>query len=253
MNQLIDRALRYSVLNKPFTLAELIEARSNQGVLARLGKSACYKTIGTAINYAVLGNYPTNPDFLSNGTEQLVFKSKNGQNVEKILINTIGSSQKRAEGKAYIYQTLSDVVHKHLGEFWLDTRFEPVRLPKALGRHAVMAVQPLIEPIEVFPGPAEVLDYSSDEAYVDQFKELLDRLAQLYKKTGMLPDLLGSGNIALIPPSEQIKIIDTIPETPPKLDMKSEYQSMTRRDVHMFVIGSWLKDLEELETTKTAV
>jgi hypothetical protein len=220
------------------------------------GKVGFYKTVGQLINDLTIGDYLNDPAFLDSGSEQLVFKTENGESVDKLVIETVGSSRSVAEACARHYQKISDAAQKHLSEFWVDTEFRPISLPTRLGRHAVAAAQPLIPIVANFDGPQEMYTYQNDNpGYVQQQEELLDRIGSFYRATEMLPDLLGSGNIVTMAnPSggELLRVIDTIPETPHKLALPSEFPSMTRLDVHKIVIGSWLSHLEDIKQVRLA-
>jgi hypothetical protein len=256
MEHLRSKALVHSVRARRTSWQEMLAERSSQPLARRLGKVGLYKTVGRILSDLTVGDYMDNPDYIDGGSEQLVFKKEGGNEVSKILVSTVGSSSFEAHRLAQEFQALSDSAQFHLGEFWTDTEFAPVAMPTKLGRYAVAASQPLI-PVETnFPGPLEMYTYRNDDAeYINQQKELLARIRSMYRATGMLPDLLGGGNVVTAAgPSgdEVLKVIDTIPETPQKLTLPSGHRNMTRLDLLKVVIGSWAEHLESIEQTQAA-
>jgi hypothetical protein len=241
MSKYRKAALRNSAHAASATIEQLRSEREDQRVSAQLAKILFYKTGGRVMLEAAGASLGTGR-FIGNGGEQIVFGSKNDKYVRKLLINTLGFSADQADKAASDFQELSDTAQDYLGDFWLETRFDGVKLPWLLGGDAVVAVQPRITPVRSFAGPLEIAAYSASSEYKEQLLEFTERIRELNDATGMLPDLGSNGNIILdidYSGKEKLKIVDTIPVTPLRLGQLATGTTLTRREIHEATLESW--------------
>jgi hypothetical protein len=245
MRDILERSFQQSVRAKRLSVGEMLDERSYQPLLARLGKIALYKTAGSVVVDALIGNYVNDPNFITSGSEQLVFRSDDSESVEKLIVTTLGSSHRKAEEMSRKYQDIYELAAHYMGDFWVDTKFEPV--PLKLGSCAVVATQPALEIVKNFEDPEDIWTYSDDINYVEQQLKLLACIRNLYRETSMLPDF-GRGNFVTEESAvgtERLKIVDTIPETPKRLDRPMwNNRSILRSESYRAIIGMWLEHLD---------
>ena len=237
MNNIKNRVIGFSIEAQRFSTAEMLAARQDHHPTLRLALVGAYKAIGKVIVPAM--GRQVGGKYFASGFEQLAFRNTDGD-IIKLLYNTIGSSEEEAQNAAQKYQQLSDQAQVHLGDHWVETTFYPTSLPKLVGGFAVAAVQPEITPVARFESPSEVSTYSTEPWYRHLVGGFSDRINSFYVETGLYPDLLGTGNVLLAgSPNLTLKIVDTLPETPDKLDWTSADDLLTRREVHADLVRSW--------------
>lgn len=237
MNKTKNRVIKFSIEAQRTSAAEMLAQRQHRNAILRLALVGAYRAVGRAVIPA-LGRH-LDGSYLSSGFEQVAFRTGGGE-VTKILIDTIGSSSEDARGIAEHHQKLSDRVQSYLGAHWLETEFYATNLPRAFGGFAVAAIQPEISPIVKFETPAAVPEYSQEGWYRDVVGNLSQDIEGLYEETGMYPDLFGPGNVVLENHQRpNLRFVDTLPQTPDRLDMLTDDGLSTRREVHAKVVSSW--------------
>ncbi len=86
-----------------------------------------------------------------------------------------------------------------------------------------------------------MLEHENTPAFTAELGSLTNRIRALEDNTGLLPDLLGPNNIMLVAADQQpkIQIVDTIPDTPEKLDQYDSLWQMTRREAIADILSRW--------------
>lgn len=235
MNDIKSKAIRFSAEAHLIPFREMVSQRDDHHPLLALSLVGAYKVISKglipAIGHSLKGTYK------NAGYEQIVYDIGNGE-LAKVMLASIGSTSEASEEMSAKTQALSDKAKQYLGEYWMDTTFYPAKLPRYLGGYVVVAVQADARPAKSFNTPQEVIDYSDDEDYLGGIARLAGKIEDLNSATGMYPDLFGSGNVVLAENGSDLLIVDTIPETPQKLEA-SFAEGLKRRDVHREVVARW--------------
>jgi len=216
MPQIVQRAVTQAIRAKGLTNAQMREERADQSSVQRLLKIAGHRTAGQMI-VAAIGRSINAQEYMGAGMQQAVFGDRQKNLVHKVLFESIGLDTDGAEALAAIHQANFNTAEAYLGDFYIPTKFRPVRLAGLLGGCAVIATQPMVNPLVSFAHPSGIWRHSRDAHYINEQKTLHDRIGHLYKATGMFPDLYGVGNVVVVDDREEgtehIRIPDTIPET----------------------------------------
>lgn len=216
MPQVVQRAVTQAVRAKNLTNAKMYAERTNDSPTMRALKIASHRTAGE-IMVAVLGRVIDAPEYMGAGVQQAVFVNRQKNFVRKILFESIGLDIEQAEALAATHQANFDRAVAYLGDFYVPTKFQPQRLPGLLGGSAVTATQPILRPFASFAHPNGIWEYSDDEHYINEQRDIHRRIGDMYGETGMFPDLYGEGNVMVIHDDEvgeHLRMPDTIPETP---------------------------------------
>lgn len=221
------------------TAQEMLDERPHRNAMLRLALVGVYKTMSVPIVGQVeryLG-----AEFFGIGGEQIAFR-KSGE-VVKILRATTGLPKETAAEEAKSYQKLSDIAQSFIGNRWVDTTFSAEKMPRVIGGYAVVAAQPEVNPIKSLQSPEELLSYPVSSELLRHLGDIVESIKELHCVTGMYPDLFGPGNVLMVGPqgSEDLSIVDTIPETPGKLEMAMgpDRGGISRRQAHHEAIGTW--------------
>ena len=227
----------FSIDASHYSVSELIDRMPNHSVVSQLAVVGISKVLAAPVVNTFTRHF--NSEFVGSGSEQLVMRRSLGQ-IIKLLKPTFGSSLEQAGEQSHRYQNLSDTAGWYLGDKWLETEFYPVKLPKIIGGYAVAAGQPEIQAIKSFKEPEDLLGHSTSEDFLTQVSDLVYRIRSFNTQTGMYPDLFGDGNV-LIDADNNIRIVDTIPETPDKLETMMWWDSpkVTRRQAHEIALELW--------------
>jgi hypothetical protein len=243
MNEAFKRALKESSRASGLTVEQMRVERADQGALKRNAKIAYHRTAGRLL-VKTLGNRIGGSEVIGAGCDQLVFIDKDHDEVHKLLINSLGSTAAGAEQEARHHQEIFDRANLYLHGFMLETEYRTVNLSRAIGRHAVVAAQPAIRPIKSFPNnPSAIWTYDNNKDYRAHQLALAYRINDLYRATGMFPDLFGFGNAVVIDNSgdKNIRIVDTMVETPELLARPMwNDPTKTREERYQEILAEWL-------------
>jgi hypothetical protein len=246
MSEKLKRSLVQSARSETLTVAEMRAERPSHCLAQQMCRIAYHRTVGKAMLDA-LGKRIDAREFIGMGNDQLVFKSRNGKVAKKLFFNTLGSSEPEAHSLSSHYGFLHNQAAPTMGDFYIETQFDVVKMPTIIGNFAVIASQPFIKSKKDFGDISAIWEHNSTEEFVSHQWDLLERTKNLYQKTGMFPDLFGQGNIALVSEganTDNLRFVDTIPETPEQLKRPMwNDESRTREDAYKVVIGSWVQAL----------
>jgi hypothetical protein len=255
MNEILTRAIRQSARARILTMEQMQAEREAQSAAERIAKIAFHKTVG---KFAVkaLGRSIGGERVIGAGCEQLVFISKDQQQVTKLLVNTLGSSKSQAKNTASYQQELFDTAAYYLGDFLQETSYRTVALPRSLGKYAVVSTQPAVTPIKSFSyNLKEIWDYDEGSEYQAHHLALGYGINDLYKGTGMFPDLFGNGNVVILEDgygNSTLRILDTIVETPDSLSrIMFDGTAQTREERYNELLDQWLVGKSSIAPTES--
>ncbi len=208
MHLLANEAERYN-LRRSFSV------RSDQSLPHKVSEVAISRGLKVARASAFLTkkmaeNFP-GYEHLGEGAEQIVFH--NNESVVKLLIRSaqFPDFRKTPEKTAKMIQDRSNMCASIFGDIWVPTIFSPTSLP-LFRDPQVVAEQPFITAEHSFTCLDDLI--ANPDVAPETKEELADRVEELYKETGMLPDLIGAGNVQAVsqPCGElALRIVDTIP------------------------------------------
>jgi len=227
----MSRLVRRVAESRISTAREMWRRRAGQSRAVRLGKVALYETLDClAFDLFVSRFGEGGYQYLDNGWQQLVLRSRNRDHVLKIAMRTIGWNEADARQTAVTFQALSDTCKRYLGRHWTDTTFRSVRLPFFRSRYAVAATQRFLHPVKFFASVEDLLSHRRDAEYRDELRSLFGRIDALRSETALCPDLLPSRNLVLIEDetgTASVRILDTLPRTTAALPGLAEPDSRT--------------------------
>lgn len=188
--------------------------RVNQPFLKRFGKAA----VGSLAKLVTPVPTEISEDFqpfclIDNGWEQVVYSSDTA--VLKVNFKTLTKDKAKAERAAERSRYFSEECKRYLGNFWPDIDYGVMQYMPGL--YAVKSIQPKLEITKLFAGVPELLGYSDSPGFTKQLEDLLQAIKTLNQETGIYPDILGSGNIALARDakgSERLIFLDTQSASP---------------------------------------
>ena len=186
---------------------EMWRIRKEQPMLERIGKTGIgfmlhSERLRSAVASRVAAKVGAEA-VLGFGCEQIVIPDGNG--VIKYLFNKTHSEQRTAEAEAETLQRDTDRCADYLGEFWLSTEFDTTRLSR--GGYGIIARQKRLVDLTSYDSTLQI-------AASGETRELAVRINELHEATGLYPDLLGIGNVALRGDTGRLCQIDTIPVSP---------------------------------------
>lgn len=237
MNIIKSKIVTFSVEAQRIPAAEMLKLRDDHNRLLALAMVGTYKIASKGLIPA-LGRH-LKGEFIGAGYEQVVYSIR-GQNVAKILINSIGSSAELAEEISTHKQDDFDKVKPHLDEHWVDTTFYPMALPRYLGGYAVVAVQPDLRPYKKFETVDDVVGFSAEVDYREKVGSLARKIGHAYTATGLYPDITGPGNVVLTETDTTLKIADTIAQEREKMQILAE-DGRTRLEIMQDILARWLE------------
>lgn len=187
------------------TTRDMWRVRSNQPLGQRLGKTAAGALLRNEfVRTRAVGRVARSMGdlaVLGHGSEQLVMTE--GDQVVKLILASISKEAKVAQDTAQTLQQQNEAFQAHLGDYWLPTDFDTIRL-RGSDKTAVVARQ------ELLVGP-RLYHTAGDVEVGSQTEELAERIRTLYADTSLYPDLLGVNNLARRQDTAQLCILDTIP------------------------------------------
>ncbi len=212
---------------------EMWRVRNNQPLIPRIGKTM----LGSALRNERVRAFALSKvtesfgmSVIGHGAEQIVMVD--GADVVKLLFNTIHQDEARVFDQAERLQVDANICQSYLQDYWLSTSFESVAL-EGRNRFAVVARQERLVNPHLFESASEVEDSA-------QRRLIAEGITLLYEDTGMLPDLLGPGNIASRAHTGVLCQIDTIPVSEEVLAGVSNGQHLTIGELMQQQVAYWL-------------
>lgn len=229
------RVLALSAEAKRRTVKEMWNVREEQAFIPRLGKSMIGCVLRSeAVRGVALSRVSKNAGglaVLGHGGEQIVMAD--GNDVIKLLFNTISPDEARTNEEARKLQTEADICQEYLKDYWMPTTFETVEIGNG-SRHAVIARQErLVDP--TFYRASAGIKASP------KLQDTAENLLRLHSEVGLLPDLLGPDNIEIVSADGSLRQIDTIPVRPSVLSETANGSHMTNGELLLQQVDNWLK------------
>jgi hypothetical protein len=243
MNKLFPETLKQSARASILSNEKMRAERQHQGALEKTAKIIFHRTAGRiALN--VIGKKIGGHKIIGGGADQIVFVNKEGSEVNKLLVCSLGSTGSEAAQQAREHQQLFDLASSYLTGFMVETEYRTADLSALLGRNAVVATQPLVRPLKSFSDvPSEIWTFDTDADYRAHNLALAYRINDLYRATGTFPDLLGHGNVVVTDTLDGnvIRIVDTMVETPALLARPLRCgSSQTREEKYQEILAEWM-------------
>lgn len=234
IDNLNKRVIALSAEAKRRSTVDMWKVRSDQRPIPRIGKTVLGGVFRSEAvrTFAVkrIARSLSDLTFLGHGFEQIAMTD--GQQVFKLLFNTVHHDEAHVEDIAQKAQIASNTCRDFLGDYWLETDFSAVKLPDAR-TFAVVARQELLR------NPRLLWSADELEAGPERAKIAEDILA-LHGSTGMLPDILASDNIA-IRSEGGVCQIDTIPVPEEFQSIVPSGQTFTNGQLILNQVSRWLE------------
>lgn len=195
------------------SLREMWDLRAHNSVAGRIGKAALIDiparsaSVRRLINGMAAREFP-GYDVIGGGHEQIVLAS--GKSVLKLVISSNSRDFTSLAAAAEQLQADSETCQSFLGDHWVPTDFDVVTMSGS-GRSIITAAQPRIAADRYYRGADEL---SEDKTVpLHSRTDLVEAIYALHGDTGLLPDLLGTNNVARVARGVAgcaLRIVDTI-------------------------------------------